>query len=70
MALGHRVELDAALLGSWYLEYAEFLALVEDKGVGVVVDDDYAMAESEVYESLVGGAHGASACWHVGIVDP
>ena len=69
VTLRHRVELNAAVLGTRYLEDAQVL-LAEDERVGIVVDDDDAVLTCEAHQTLVGLAAGAATCRHVGIVGP
>ena len=69
MALGHGVELDAAILCALHLKQRHGF-LVEDEGIGVVVDHHNVMAACEINKTLVGLHAGITTCGHVGIVGP
>ena len=69
MALAHRVHLDGHIPGSIHLQQAQWI-VVEDKAVGVVVGDDYAVAASEVDQPLESLSCRPAPGRHMGIVDP
>ncbi len=69
VALRHRIELDAAVLGARHLQKRERL-VVEDEAVGIVVHHDDVVVLCEPHQTLVGLHAGRSACRHVGIVGP
>ena len=70
VTLGHGVELYATILCPLYLQDAQFLALVEDEGVGVVVHDDYVVLLGKAHQSFVGLHLCLTTRGHIGIVCP
>ena len=69
MRLRHRVELDTAVFGTWYLKQRHRL-LVEDEAIGIVVDDDDVVILCKLHQSLVGLTTRIATRRHVGIVGP
>ena len=69
MTLRHRVELDAAVLGSGHLKDAEML-LTQNETVGVVVDHYDIVVLGKAHQPLVGLAACPSTRRHIGIVGP
>ena len=69
VALRHRVELNAAVLGAGHLQERQRM-VVQDEGVGVVVHHDDAMVLCEPHQALVGLHACCAAGGHVGIVGP
>ena len=69
VALAERVELDANVARALHLQDAEPF-LPEDETVGVVIDNHYAVAATEIHQLLVRLAPGGGSGGHVGIVAP
>ena len=70
VALRHRVELNAAVLGTGHLQDAEPLALVEDERIGIVVHHDEVVLAGKGHQPFVGLHAGRCSRGHVGIVHP
>ena len=70
VAFGHRVELYAAFLGTWYLQDAEFLSLVEDEAIGVVIHHHDIVVACKLHQMLIGLLLCWSSCGHIRIVGP
>ena len=69
VAFRHRVEFDATVFGVWNLKEGETL-VVEDEGIGVVVDHNDAALPSEAHQALESAVLCRCTGGHVGIVDP
>ena len=69
VALGEGIHLDGDVGGAGCLEDAAG-SVVEDEGVGVVVDNDDVMASGKVDGALEDVVGGLGACGHVGVVEP
>ena len=69
VALRHRIELDAAVLGTWNLKNTQML-LTEDERIGVIVYYDDIMLLSKRHQSLVSLTTGSASRRHIRIVGP
>ena len=69
MTLRHRVELDAAVLGTRNLQDGEVF-LAEDKAIGVIVDHNDVIRAGKPHDTLIGLHAGTTTRWHIGIVGP
>ena len=70
VALGHRIEFDAAVFRSVDRQNREVFALIENEGIGVVVHHHQVSSLRKVHQALVGFATGACSRRHVRVVAP
>ena len=67
--LRHGVKLNAAVLGTRYLQDTQMF-FAEDKAVGVIVYHNNVVVLSELHQTFISSALSTTTCRHIGIVGP